>query len=166
MKGRKPKPTAVKALQGNPGRRPLNKAEPKVDGATTAPRWLDKVGKQEWRRLAPKLQRLGLLTPADRALFAAYCRAYSRLVHADRFLRRQESLVYATPSGSIKPWPQEAIANQAVETMRKIATEFGFTPSSRSRITLEDREASKSKAAAFLFGDSSANDECHADDVN
>lgn len=165
MKGRKPKPAAKKALQGNPGRRPINKAEPKIEGTTTPPRWLDKVAKQEWRRLAPRLTRAGLLTPADRALFASYCRAYSRLVKADRFLRRQESLVYATPSGSIKPWPQEAIANAAVETMRKVATEFGFTPSSRSRLALET-ENPKSKAASFLFGETRVADECRADDVN
>jgi len=28
MRGRKPKPTARKRLEGNPGKRPLNRAEP------------------------------------------------------------------------------------------------------------------------------------------
>ncbi len=30
MRGRKPKPTAMKMLEGNPGRRPINGAEPKA----------------------------------------------------------------------------------------------------------------------------------------
>ena len=31
MRGRKPVPTALKKLRGNPGKRPLNDAEPKPD---------------------------------------------------------------------------------------------------------------------------------------
>ena len=31
MAGRKPKPTAIKELEGNPGKRKLNKKEPKPD---------------------------------------------------------------------------------------------------------------------------------------
>lgn len=165
MRGRKPKPTAVKELQGNPGRRKLPAGEVRIDGRTTPPRWLDKLAKQEWRRLAPRLERLGLLTPADRALFASYCRAYSRLVKAETFLRRQESTVYRTAGGSLKPWPQEAIANQAAEVLRKIGAEFGFTPSSRARLELPEHNT-KSKARAFLFGESKNANECHADDVN
>ncbi|MEQ8198694.1 MAG: phage terminase small subunit P27 family, partial [Clostridiaceae bacterium] len=31
QRGRKPKPTAIKVLEGNPGKRPLNKNEPKPE---------------------------------------------------------------------------------------------------------------------------------------
>ena len=41
MAGRKLKPTAVKELEGNPGKRKLNKKEPKPDkGMPTCPEWL------------------------------------------------------------------------------------------------------------------------------
>ena len=30
-RGRKPTPTAIKELEGNPGKRPMNSAEPKPD---------------------------------------------------------------------------------------------------------------------------------------
>ncbi len=41
MAGRKPKPTAVKKLEGNPGKRKLNKNEPvPAKGMSTCPDWL------------------------------------------------------------------------------------------------------------------------------
>ena len=165
MKGPPPKPTALKKLQGNPGRQKLNKSEPKMAGSTTAPRWLDPIARAEWRRLAPRLNRLELLTPADRALLASYCRAYSRLVQAERFLQKAGSLMFRTAGGALKPWPAEAIANQAADTLRKVAAEFGLTPASRSRISIAETNP-KSQAAAFLFGEAPNADECQADDVN
>ena len=39
--GRKPKPTAIKELEGNPGKRKLNKHEPKpIKRAPPCPKWL------------------------------------------------------------------------------------------------------------------------------
>lgn len=41
MAGRKPKPTAIKKLEGNPGKRKLNTKEPApVKGMPTCPEWL------------------------------------------------------------------------------------------------------------------------------
>ena len=41
MAGRKPKPTAIKELEGNPGKRKLNKKEPKPEkGMPVCPEWL------------------------------------------------------------------------------------------------------------------------------
>jgi len=54
---RRPKPTALKQLAGNPGKRPLNFSEPRFDpGPITVPRQLGKLARVEWRRLAPLLQ--------------------------------------------------------------------------------------------------------------
>ena len=48
MAGRKPKPTAVKELEGNPGKRKLNRKEPKPDkGMPTCPEWLLPEAKEE-----------------------------------------------------------------------------------------------------------------------
>ena len=56
-RGRKPKPTAIKRLEGNPGKRPLNIYEPKpLKKAPTCPDWLDEEAKREWRRLAKTME--------------------------------------------------------------------------------------------------------------
>ena len=50
MAGRKPKPTAIKELEGNPGKRKLNNKEPKPDkGMPVCPEWLPPEAKAEWK---------------------------------------------------------------------------------------------------------------------
>ena len=49
-RGRTPKPTAIKQLEGNPGKRQLNTNEPKPkQKAPTCPKWLDDEAKKEWK---------------------------------------------------------------------------------------------------------------------
>lgn len=163
-RGTKPKPTAKKKLQGNPGRRPLPPAEPQVRGTTTPPKWLGKRAKTEWRRLAPRLELLGILTHADRAAFATYCAAYARMVEAETFLASPAaggSLVFRTDGGALKPWPHVQIANQAADTMRKFIVEFGLTPSARTRLSVENPKK-ETDSEDFLFGET-ATDGCATD---
>ena len=79
MAGRKPKPTAVKKLEGNPGKRKLNKKEPVPEkGMPDCPDWLLPEAKTEWERLCEKLSQMGVLTEIDMAAFAAYCQSFAR----------------------------------------------------------------------------------------
>ena len=56
VRGRKPKPTALKVLEGNPGHRPLNKKEPMPKGKLPrCPEWLEDDAKKEWKRLGKVL---------------------------------------------------------------------------------------------------------------
>ena len=49
--GRKPTPTTLKELKGNPGRRPLNEAEPKPAARLPSPpAHLSRSARREWRR--------------------------------------------------------------------------------------------------------------------
>lgn len=60
-RGRKPTPTAIKELEGNPGKRKLNENEPKPERkAPACPKWLDKDARKEWHRLAKKMEALGI----------------------------------------------------------------------------------------------------------
>ena len=66
VRGRKPKPTALKQQEGNPGKRPLNEREPTPPkGTIRCPNWLEAEAKKEWKRLAPSLEAMGVLTTAD-----------------------------------------------------------------------------------------------------
>lgn len=79
MAGRKPKPTAVKKLEGNPGKRKLNTKEPVPGkGMPDCPKWLLPDAREEWKRLSEKLNQMGVLTEIDRSAFAAYCQSYAR----------------------------------------------------------------------------------------
>lgn len=53
MAGRKPKPTTLKKLEGNPGKRKLNTKEPvPTKGMPDCPKWLLPGAKEEWKKLS------------------------------------------------------------------------------------------------------------------
>ena len=59
MAGRKPKPTAIKKLEGNPGKRKLNTKEPiPAKGMPECPQWLLAEAKKEWERLADLMNQM------------------------------------------------------------------------------------------------------------
>lgn len=135
MPGRKPKPTALKKLAGNPGKRPLNEAEPiPPSGVAACPTDLSPDAQTEWNRIAPDLIEMGVLSRIDTAALAAYCESWARWRDAERNLRKFGSVIKA-PSGYPIQSPYMTIASKALEQMRKFLVEFGMTPSSRSRIS-------------------------------
>lgn len=133
-RGRKPKPTALKVLEGNPGKRPLNLNEPKPEKrAPKCPSWLEPVAKKEWRRMSKILEQIGVLTEVDSAAFAGYCQAYSRWKEAEEFLTKHGT-IFKTTSGYIQQVPQVSIAQTYLKIMKDFCSEFGLTPSARTRI--------------------------------
>ena len=72
-RGRKPKPTALKELEGNPGKRPLNDREPKPEKkAPPCPKWLNDDAKKEWRHTG-RLPIRTMLTGKRRKVFLNLC---------------------------------------------------------------------------------------------
>ncbi len=133
-RGRKPKPTALKVLAGTPGTRPLNDREPVPPRATLkCPAWLLPEAKKEWKRLAPALEAMGVLTMADLTAFEGYCQAYARWKEAEAFITQHGS-IFQTPSGYVQQVPQVSIAQQNLKIMQSFCSEFGLTPATRARI--------------------------------
>ena len=151
-RGRKPTPTAIKELEGNPGKRPLNAKEPKpVKKAPACPKWLEPGAKKEWRRLSKQLEQLGVLTELDMASFAAYCQAYARYKEAEEFITQHGSIV-KTPSGYWQQVPQVAQAQTYSKIMLRLAEQFGLTPSARSRIIAGGGDSAPADEMEELLG--------------
>ena len=147
MKGRKPKPTRLKVISGNPGKRPINDSEPDPDKDSIcpdAPAHLSDGAKAEWDRMAPSLYDIGLLTKIDMSTLEAYCTAYARWIEAEDKIRLH-GMIVKSPQGYPMQSPYLAIANKAVEQMRGFLTEFGMTPSSRSRVSVGGKKKSDNK---------------------
>lgn len=145
MAGRKPLPTQMKVLRGNPGKRAINKDEPKPKAKVPpCPRHLSKEARKEWRRISKELLTLGLLTVVDRAALAAYCQAWSRWVEAEEQMSKPDfKLVRSTDKGYEHASPWVGVANNALKQMKAFLVEFGLTPASRSRVSVakpEDRD--------------------------
>ena len=151
-RGRKPTPTAIKELEGNPVKRPLNGQEPKpMKKAPACPKWLEPEAKKEWRRLAKQMEAIGILTDVDMAAYASYCQAYARWKEAEEFITQHGSIV-KTPSGYWQQVPQVSIAQTYNKIMTKLAAEFGLTPSSRSRIIAGEGERDTADEMEDLLG--------------
>lgn len=144
MAGRKPKPTALKLIQGNPGNRPLPKNEPKPkQGARvpSPPAELGVKGKSEWKRIAGELHGMGVLTRIDTKALANYCQAYDDMLTARGLLHHwnmnnpDQINVVKSLSGNIKTHPYLTQVREARQDMMRFAAEFGLTPSSRSRVS-------------------------------
>lgn len=141
-RGPAPKPTRLKVLDGNPGKRALPKNEPRPElGSPDMPEWLPDDAKDEWQRVAPELSRLGLLAKIDGSALAAYCESYSRWKRAVQQFNL-EGHTFVTAGGYTAQHPAVGIANKAMAEMLRFGREFGLTPSSRGRMSLPgEREA-------------------------
>jgi P27 family predicted phage terminase small subunit len=146
------KPTALKLLEGNPGKRALNLADgvnPRIE-VPPAPRHLGKEAAKEWKRITPHLEELGLISAIDRAALALYCQTYGRLAELEEaFKGMVEKLVadgkdYAeavyevsrtkTPSG----YEQQSVIVQLISSHRlqvhRHLMHFGLSPAARARV--------------------------------
>src|SRR5437763_1579692 len=135
MRGLRPKPTRLKVLTDNPGMRPQNTTEPNPQTAVPdCPPELGEIARREWNRLVGELVALRMITNLDRAALAAYCGAYALWAEATEAIQKYGTMI-KSPSGFPVQSPYLAIANRQAEIMMRIASEFGFTPASRSRIS-------------------------------
>ena len=120
MRGRRPKPTRLKVLTGNPGKRPLNGNEPRPAAAVPeCPAELGPVARTEWNRLVGELSALRLLTNLDRAALAAYCGAYALWAEATEAIQKFGAMV-KSPTGYPMQSPYISIANRQAEIMMRI----------------------------------------------
>jgi P27 family predicted phage terminase small subunit len=150
MAGRRPKPTKLKLLQGTQRSDRLNRREPDPKSEIpSCPKHIQGESRREWKRITKELGALGLLTRVDRAAIAAYCDAYGRWTEAASKLSEKGLLVKA-PSGYPILNPYLSIINSALDQMRKFLTEFGMTPSSRTRINVAKKSEDEDDAARFF----------------
>ena len=149
MRGRKPHPTEVKLLRGNPGRRPLNLNEPKHETIDTAvPAELtDPLAQSEWSRIIATLSR-GHVTTVDRSTLIGYCVKWAQWQTLEAAAALEPALVH-TPSGYPIPNPLLGMANTAFKLMLKSAAELGITPSSRTRIVVAPKTDDPTAADEF-----------------
>lgn len=154
QRGPAPKPTALKELQGNPGKRPLNKQEPKFNpliDAPSPPGHLNTYAKKEWKRIIPVLTKVRMLTEADLAAIAVYCQAYGRWVEAEKLVKAK-GFTTVTDKGNVIQRPEVGIANTAMRDIVSFAKEFGMTPSSRSNIKVEESINKDEPFLTFIKG--------------
>jgi len=145
MPGPPKTPTVVRLLRGNPGHRPINRNEPQPTRPAAVPEppeYLLPYAIDEWRRLAPELYHMRLLTVLDLTLFAVYCQNYARWRLAEETLAtmaardpRTHGLLIRTTDGNARRNPLVKIAADAAADMVTYASQFGMGAAARARIS-------------------------------
>lgn len=132
-RGRKPKPTELKILDGTRADRVNRNAPEPIREPLECPDHLDDAARAEWDRLLPQLERMGVVSQTDSAVLALYCVTFSRWIEARTELLRL-GLVIETDLGGCKANPAAGIVAKCEDQMAKLLAELGCTPSSRGRL--------------------------------
>jgi P27 family predicted phage terminase small subunit len=120
----------------------LNDREPiPPEELPDCPEHLQDEARAEWFRICAALDTMGLLTSADHALLEAYCVTYARWLDAEAKVKKFGTIVKSPNKGFPMSSPYLHVANASMEQLRKLAVEFGLSPSSRSRIRIGDERA-------------------------
>jgi len=138
MRGRKNKPTAKKKLEGNPGKRRLNKNEPKPpSGIPSMPKWLKEFPEavKEWRRESKILKRMGLITEAETSVLANRSYIGAQLITLAKEIK-DEGYTIETDRG-ISANPKVLRLEKLLSEHRQYGTLLGMDPSSRARLKVE-----------------------------
>ncbi len=141
----------MKELEGNPGKRAVNKKEPKpIVAIPECPQHLVGPARTEWKRATVELATLKIISKVDRAALTAYCMAWGQLVQASNKLKKEGEVIISDKGGMYQnPWV--AIRNRAMDQVVKISAEFGMTPASRARVKTEEPDAEE-ELEKMLFG--------------
>lgn len=140
--GPRPKPTEVKVLEGNPGGYKLNRNELKPTRTRVEPPFeLNDDAYKEWKRIEDELHRMGLLTAVDMPALANYCQIWSVWCATQRGLNK---IMAEDPNFITNPALKASL--KVSYALTRVCAELGFSPSSRSKVTVtDDNEASKFK---------------------
>ncbi|ORW21026.1 terminase [Mycobacterium palustre] len=99
---------------------------------------------------------LDLVKAQDRATLAAYCEVWSRLVAANREIRKNGLVVRNTSvkkDGTESVWftknPAVAIVEQAETRLRQYANDFGLTPAGERNVSRRDDDRDPDEANPF-----------------
>jgi len=133
-RGPKAKPTHLRAIEGNPGRLPMNPAEPTPSGAAACPDFLSDDAKAKWREVMESVPP-GMITAADGAILVVYCDAWSDFKAATEAMQRGDLLGDRLIRND-RPNPYFRIKSDAAKRMAAAATRLGLSPADRSGLKL------------------------------
>lgn len=139
--GRKRKPTPILKLHGTfrDDRRSGNEPTPDIE-CPDMPRFITGEARKEWERIVPLLAEARCLTRWDMAALAAYCQTWKEFVRLCRAINRITAYTIQTDKGNTVQNPLVGAKNKAFNNLLRICGEFGLTPASRSRLTLNPQE--------------------------
>ena len=167
MKGRKPKSTALQIVEGDPRRHGVHKlaakaaAEPKAaDGLPECPKYLRKNprARTAWNLWVKELERMDLARRPDAHMLEGAVIAYAESVACYLLVEKQGRVIARRARDASGNWvvvgmvahPAVRQRNQALLIMRAFCSEFGLSPISRTRLSVENPAEEEDDLFALL----------------
>jgi P27 family predicted phage terminase small subunit len=141
-RGTKPLPTNLKVVKGTLRKSRQVKNELKTRLLTRLPNppdWVCEKGKMEWARQIKELDKMGLIAECDLVMFAMYCDVVGMYQDAKEKVQ-QKGDVYTGSNGGLLENPYNYMIERYRKAALQMATQFGFTPSSRTGISVSKKQ--------------------------
>jgi P27 family predicted phage terminase small subunit len=153
-RGQQPKPIALQIAEGDPRRHGRNKLlekqarEPKAtDGLPKCPAYLRRNARARtaWNFWRAELQKMDLDRRPDMHMLEGACIAYAEAIACFQLVEKQGRVIPRRARDSAGNWvvvgmvahPAVRQRNQALLIMRAFCSEFGLSPISRTRLSVE-----------------------------
>lgn len=133
MRGRKPTPRNLRLVTGADGRLAAEQQPEPAVSVPPAPDFLEGDEITCFNTTAEKLALMRVMTDADVDGLAVYAVNFTRWIEATAKVR-ESGLVVRSPNDHPIQNPYLSIANRAQHECLRILSEFGLTPSSRTRV--------------------------------
>jgi P27 family predicted phage terminase small subunit len=153
LRGRKPRPIAQQILEGDPHKIGVHRLEQKLEaeakgsrGLPNCPSHLKGRARKAWKSWSEELERMNLDFRPDAQMLEGACIAYEAAIECYENIQKQGRLVAKRAVDpetsklvvvSVKTNPLVAQMNAAWMIMRAFCSEFGLSPASRTRLTVE-----------------------------
>lgn len=139
MPGPAPKPAALKIIEGNRGRRPINMHEPKpLEERPACPKYLTGEARKAFKLICQQLEGMTLLRKADTHVIIALATACGQLAEARKHYLAQGSkmVVVSGRMGTEIMNPLIAIINRSMAMISKLSAQLALDPTARARIVM------------------------------
>lgn len=157
--GRRPKPLALKKLEGNPGKRALPKDTVAPDGAAIMPAHVTGYAADVWRRVVTAMPE-GVYRATDDETLAAYCLACARVRTAAEMLEIEGHVIYnrkvidrddgtrlIIDDAKRNPWG--VVMREATKELAMLGTKLGLDPIARENIKAPEKPSAGRFAGLF-----------------
>jgi len=142
-RGRPRKPDALKKLEGNPGKGPLNENMPTPAGTPIRPNHVVGYAAEVWDQIINSMPQ-ELYSATDSIALATFCIAADQFRISTEELNR-DGLTIEAGDGSIKAHPASVVQSRAINMIAVLGPRLGLDPVSRCsiRMPMKKKEVSK-----------------------